>query len=78
VERVQAAWLSLHRQLPLQATVLRVEYQERGRQSDKAAGIKIRQQVGDERKMVSVGLKRYRDELRLAKAWMAGRLSERA
>jgi hypothetical protein len=78
VERVQSAWLALYRVAPLQANVVRVEYQERGRQSDKAAGIRIRADVGGERKAVPLRLKRYRDELRLAKAWLAGRLSESA
>jgi hypothetical protein len=78
VERVQSAWLALYRVAPLQANVVRVEYQERGRQSDKAAGIRIRADVEGERKAVPLRLKRYRDELRLAKAWLAGRLSESA
>lgn len=69
VERVQAAWLAMYRTNALQAKVLRIEYQESGRQSDKAC--RIRAEDGSPLK-----LRRYRDELRVAKAWISGRLSD--
>lgn len=70
VEFVQTAWLAMYRTNALQANVLRVEYQENGRQADKAP--RLTDEAGHPLK-----LRRYRDELRMAKVWLAGRLSDK-
>lgn len=69
VERVQSAWIAMHRYDRLRAICLQVEYQVRGiRQRDKAAMV-----AG--RTLQQVGLKRYRDELRAARVWIHARLA---
>lgn len=63
VDRVQSAWVVLHRLEPLRATVLMHEYQVRGMtQRDKAARLAVK-------------VRRYRDELQAGKIWMHGRLT---
>lgn len=63
VERVQAAWLVLWRTEQPLAELLRAQYQEPGFQNDKAAAL-------------GLTVKKYKDDLRLARVWMAGRLAE--
>lgn len=62
VEKLQSAWLALHRANEAQAAVVRVHYQEVGDQVTKAERIGVR-------------LSAYKDSLRMAKAWMMGRMA---
>ena len=69
VRAVQAAWLSLQRHDELQGTIVRVQYQVRGMTQERKAeevGIRLDRPIG---------LKRYRDELRMAKCWLHARLA---
>lgn len=69
VRAVQAAWLALQRHNALQGAVLMVQYQVRSlTQADKAELVSAR--IGK-----TIGLKRYKDELRLAKVWVHARLA---
>lgn len=63
VERVQAAWLVLWRNDERLAELLRVQYQEPGFQNDKASAL-------------GLTVKKYKDELRVARVWIAARLAE--
>lgn len=63
VERVQSAWLVMWRNEQRLAMLLRIQYQEFGQQHDKA-------------KALGMTVKRYKDELRLARTWMMARLAD--
>lgn len=69
VERVQTAWLALHGFQRLQAECLRVQYQVRAMSQREKAEL-VGTNVGD-----AIGLKRFKDELRLARTWMHARIS---
>lgn len=60
--QVEAAVMDLQVCEPLPGRVLRVQYCRLGEQELKA-------------RLVAIPLRRYRDELRLARVWMAGRMS---
>lgn len=80
VRAVQAAWLSLQRHDELQGTIVRVQYQVRGMtQADKVDVVDARRRAaaieGDHDPPAPISLKRYRDELRMAKCWMHARLA---
>ena len=69
LERVQSAWLALRRFDLLQAECLRMQYQVRGlTQLEKAEAVTSQLRV-------PVRLKRFKDELRMARQWMHARLS---
>lgn len=62
-ERVQSEWLRMYRVDELRALVVQKEYQLRAmKQAEKA-------------ELLSIGVKRYRDELRDGKIWLHARLS---
>jgi hypothetical protein len=69
VEEVQTAWLTLRRFNPLQAECLRFQYQVRGLKQVERA-----ERVGAQLKY-PIGVKRFKDELRLARVWMHARLT---
>jgi hypothetical protein len=69
VRAVQEAWLVLREWWPLQAEIVRLHYQVRGfTQAEKAELVSA--SFGD-----AVGLKRFKDELRLARVWLHARLA---
>lgn len=68
-ERVECAALRLYRYNRLQGVVLRFEYCYRGRHSEKA------QLVATCLEMPDLKVRRYRQELDIARAWMAGALA---
>lgn len=71
VKRVQEAWLVLRQWWPVQAEIVRLHYQVRGfRQAEKAQMATAVLGTGD-----VIGLKRFRDELRLGRTWLHARLS---
>jgi hypothetical protein len=71
VKRVQEAWLVLRQWWPVQAEIVRLHYQVRGfKQAEKAQMATAVLGTGD-----VIGLKRFRDELRLGRTWLHARLS---
>lgn len=71
VRAVQEAWLVLREWWPMQAEIVRLHYQVRGfTQKDKAGLATAALGTGD-----VIGLKRFRDELRLGRTWLHARLS---
>lgn len=71
IRAVQEAWLVLREWWPIQAEIVRLHYQVRGfTQREKAKLATAAQSNGD-----VIGLKRFKDELRLGRTWMHARLS---
>ncbi len=62
VDKIQQEWIVMYRAEPLLAAVLRIEYQTKGRQVDKAESMKM-------------PAKSYKDQLRMAKLWLRARLT---
>lgn len=62
VDRVQAAWLVLYRTNAMHAELIRVQYQTKATQYEKADSLQI-------------PLRQYKDEIKLARVWMMGQLS---
>lgn len=62
VGQIQAAWLVLYRTNPAQAELLRVQYQTKGTQYEKAQALHM-------------PIRQYKEEIKLARVWMLGKLS---
>lgn len=62
--RVQTAWMALYRASEEQATALRVHYQRRDLSRDERAEV------------AGMAVSRYKDSVRLGRAWIQGRLSD--
>src|SRR5690606_10269644 len=64
MSRVQTAWMALYRTSVEQATALRVHYQRRDLSRDERAEV------------AGMAVSRYKDSVRIARAWIQGRLSD--